>query len=324
MQIKSKSVRIAIAILFMVAISCLPMVFACNHENTTTVIAIPATCTEAGQKNVVCIDCEKVLENHEIQASGHLLGDYVITEIPSVNKNGLEIRTCETCGFEDSREIICSHDATNYVIVESPTCAETGFAESICEKCHSVVKIEIVNTIDCSYGDWVYTKYATPYESGERCKYCIGCNGEITESYTISMPSESSIYIHGTGVCHNITKSSFTQGAVDTYDIVYTYGFDVNNPFVLGHKYGTMGNLHKTKVGQFIYILMDGVVETYEVVVSEFAMQSSSRTTIIGQTTGHSIWDRFGDKTLHMYTCYGGSGGRWIVLAKLVSSEPIQ
>jgi sortase (surface protein transpeptidase) len=110
--------------------------------------------------------------------------------------------------------------------------------------------------------------------------------------------------------------SSFTQSAVDKYDIVYTTeAMDSNNPFILGHNHGTMQYISKINKGDLIYVSVNGNVRTYKVVVSEFAMQNNSHTDIIGQSSGYSIWDNLGGETLHMYTCYGVNNGRWMVLA---------
>ena len=143
----------------------------------------------------------------------------------------------------------------------------------------------------------------------------------LSEYYNMSELENNSIYITGTDINHGFTISSFTQSAVDTYDIVYTEETDLgsNNPFVLGHNYGTLGILNQTKVGAHIYLNINGVIEIYEVVVSEYALQNSAWTDIIGQTTGTSLWHNYGCKTLHMYTCYGNNrNGRWLVLAKKI------
>ena len=143
----------------------------------------------------------------------------------------------------------------------------------------------------------------------------------ITESYTIPTLENNSVYITGTDIKHGFTISSFTQSAVDKYDIVYTEGSKLgsNDPFVLGHDYGSLGILHQTKVRAHIYLHINGVIEIYEVIISEYALLSPSRKDIIGQTTGTSIWQQYECKTLHMYTCYGNNkDGRWIVLGKKI------
>ena len=142
------------------------------------------------------------------------------------------------------------------------------------------------------------------------------------EEHTMTVSRENSIYIPGTGINNSFTISSFTQSAIDDFDIVYTESTEggSNNPFVLGHNYRTLGNLDRAEVGQNIYIVKNGVIEIYKIVVSEYGLQNTSWTDIVGQSTGTSVWHNYDCKTLHIYTCYGSDvDGRWMVLATLVS-----
>lgn len=131
-------------------------------------------------------------------------------------------------------------------------------------------------------------------------------------------PGENALYIPGADIHTNLTIASYTQEAVDNNDVVYSLDNGENHPFVLGHDYGTLRNLHKTKVGEYVYISIAGKVEAYRVVVSEYARSSNNEIDIIGQKTGANLRDSYGDKTLHMYTCHGWrESGRWLVLAVL-------
>lgn len=211
---------------------------------------------------------------------------------------------------------------------------------------------------ECVFGEWEYAEYATPSKAGERFKVCADCKNRVFEAYTVEM-EDNSIYIPGTEVLGCFAKSSYTQKAIDGNDMVYTeYAYrvkDENNPFILGHWYGSLSTLHQTRIGQKIYICTNGKIETYEVVVSEYAVEDQNCVQIIGQTTGANIWDTLGNdvsspyasyglahgsknllekvndgKTLHIYTCYNDRGdpwkkedgqrGRWIVLAALVNT----
>ena len=90
---------------------------------------------------------------------------------------------------------------------------------------------------------------------------------------------------------------------------------------MLGHQYGSLKNLYKTKVGDMIYIGIDGVSKGYVVRYSEFALQNESKTDIIGQNSNISVLSNLEDETLHIYTCYGEEKDhRWMVLAELVEN----
>lgn len=242
------------------------------------------------------------------------------TEQTNMEEEKTEEVKQETEGIEveETYYEICLHEAITFVTIKEATCSEEGKEVGICDECNETIEERVLNLLDCTYGKWVYTKYSTPVESGERYKKCSECGNTVSESYTMSMPGDDSIYIAGTDIkaCYKI--SSFTQKAVDKYDIVYTEETSLgsNNPFILGHKYRTLGKLSQTKVGSYIYLSKNGEIETYKVIISEYGLQNDDETDIIGQTTGTSIWDTFDGKTLHIYSCYGkNDDGRWMVLA---------
>ena len=371
--------------------------FACNHAETYVSIVKDEACTEEGQQDVICTECNAILESQMIPATGHSFGEYRIVERPSKDKNGLKVRTCKVCAETETKEYECPHEETDVITVLEPTCGDTGWEVTICKACETVVADHVLETLphgnthtvitkeptcyetgieaeicdvcgkaaeertldmtECTYGEWIYEKYATPFEAGKRYKECEVCGKKETGNYSITM-EENSIYIPGTGINNRMAISSFTQSAINSNDMVYTekaYAQNgENNPFVLGHYYGSLGNLYKTEIGQKIYLNRDGKIETYEVVVSEYAVEEYAGVKMIGQTTGTNIWDTFSSvipssyaiygkphggkdlweedndgKTLHIYTCHNkkepwqssdGSRGRWIVMAVLVSN----
>ena len=119
-----------------------------------------------------------------------------------------------------------------------------------------------------------------------------------------------------TGLNAEITPGPFTQYAVDTYDIVYCPSVrKLNNPFILGHDYNSLGVLPKTRVGDIVYVSLNGDITQWEVVVSSKAYQTPDWRDIRTKD-GISVYDSVGSSTQHMYTCYGND--RWIVLAKKI------
>lgn len=256
----------------------------CPHKVTYTKIVKYATCFESGQIDTICERCETVLESNTLEKTPHTFGEYELRIKPNALGPGVEVRVCSVCLKVEKREYFCVHEVD-------------------------------------SEEKWTYVKYATPFESGERYKHCKLCEAILTETYIIPMLENNSIYITGTDIRYTFTISSFTQRAVNRYDIVYSENSKIgpNNPFVLGHNYRSLGILYQTEVGEHIYLNINGVIEIYEVVVSEYGLQNSAKNDIIGQTTGTSIWHNYDCKTLHLYTCYGDNrNGRWMVLAKRI------
>ena len=88
--------------------------------------------------------------------------------------------------------------------------------------------------------------------------------------------------------------------------------------WILGHRTKTMKYLQNVSVGDTIYVSINGTVNTYKVIISEYGLQNNSWTDIICQQSGYSIFNDFEAKTLRMYTCYGEENGRWVVFASLI------
>ena len=218
---KSKKVRYWGIILVILMIG-LCVICYCPHKVTYTKVVKDATCFELGQIDTICKRCDTVLAQNMLEKKSHTYGEYELVIKPSVFAPGLEVRVCSVCLKKEKREYFCVHE---------------------------------VNTEE----RWTYARYATPSESGERYKHCRLCGAVLTETYTIPELEENSIYITGSDIKKSFTISSFTQSAVDTYDIVYTEGTDIgsDNPFVLGHNYGTLGKLYQTKVGEHIYLYIN-------------------------------------------------------------------
>ena len=243
----------------------------------------------------------------------------------SSNSITIEAKGIEECDVEVTIETQpCLHCNTHTFIMKEASCVEIGHLQTICRDCEIILKEEEIpkeeHQIDVEE-PWKYNKLATLSESGKRYKSCTNCGELVYEEYELSLLEGNSIYITGTDINDYVTVSSFSQYSVDNYDIVYAEDlyFDSNNPFIMGHNYGSLRNLPQTEVGEYIYLYIDNVLEIYEVVVSEYGLLISEATDILGQTTGARIRDTYDCKTLHLYTCYGISRkGRWMVLAKQI------
>lgn len=394
-------VRVIAVLSVVVVICCLPVVFACEHENKNISLTSEPTCTVEGIETITCADCGETLGTRNVDVLGHAFGDYVVIYKPSANKHGKEFCSCSTCGLKEYRDVVCPHTETvserlleptcgefgveqfmcttcetvweepieklsheNTVIfnLKEPSCLQEGLERIICNDCGQIAEERSIAKIECNYGEWNFIKYATPFESGERYRICNVCGNKDVDYYSVTM-NNNSIYIPTADIFCNFAVAQFTQEAVDSNDVIYTncaYStYDKSNPFVLGHWYGTLGNMHKTKVGSYVYICVNGNIDTYEVINSEYAILRWNEIDMVGKLTGVNVWDTYGSrlnsqyyrtdmphkgvdrwndvndgKTLHMYTChYGkdkefwepkdGHNGRWIILANLVDSCPV-
>lgn len=293
--------------------------FECPHTDTSLCVVEEPTCSSVGLEATYCKDCNSIVESHEMEC------------LP--------------------------HEKTHAEVTKEPTCTELGVETVICDTCGQTAEVNDIPMLEHTYGDWEYAKYATPFEEGTRSHTCSVCGHTETEQYTVEL-EDKHIYIPTAGINAKFSVNYFTQSAVDGNDIVYTEraysGDGSNNPFVLGHDFGTLGTMHNAKVGDKIYLKLDGRIETYEIVISEYALECADEVNIAGKESGISVWSTlssdlpsdyatFGKlhhgedlwedvddgKTLHMYTCHKGEPheasdgrrGRWIILANLIDTK---
>lgn len=293
----------------------------CKHESVMTIIIKESTCVDCGISQVSCLDCDEILFEESIPEHGHHYGNYIKVLAPSPKHNGLEERRCISCSAVELREYLCTHETIEDIVISEPTCANTGMSHEICTICETVFSEHSIDALECSWGEWVEIKVATPISSGTKIRNCVNCGKEETTTYTMNMPHANSIYIPGTGICHKLYVGTMSQDSIDAHDLVYdTDYYWTTGPWVLGHRTGTMSKLPNVKVGQYIYLSINENIKTYVVRYSEFARQNDTWTDIIGQTSGKSVLSNLDDETLHMYTCYGtDKNDRWMVLAELVN-----
>lgn len=218
----------------------------------------------------------------------------------------------------------CDHPLSHIYEIKSPTCDENGEGYRICSICGRILRINtvVIDNLGCNFGDWVISKKCTPLSDGEKIRTCIRCENLGYQSYQFNTIGKNYIYIPTADIHTKLYIGDLTQSNIDIYDLVYDrdyYGID--GVWVLGHQYGSLKNLHKTKVGDMIYIGVNGISKGYVVRYSEFALQNSNKTDIIGQTSNISVLSNLDGETLHIYTCYGKEKNhRWMVLAELVEN----
>ena len=304
------------------------------------------TCTICGAEEISPIICP-----HE---------DYLIETLWSSTcfDAGRERRTCQSCFTVSERDLpLQPHAQTAAFITKDSSCSQPGVISHVCTECFSIVSTEEIPSISHSFGEWMLGAYATPWEAGHQYRICSVCGyQDIQEEAPVEL-HDNMLYIPTLGVKCDFGVGQFTQAEVNAYDVLYTdWAYrceDANNPFLLGHNYGSLGKLYNLKVGGHVYLQVDNTIYDYVVVNSEYAVEYDGLA-IVGQTTGVSIWDTYSGalnpempeplqneckdrrvddtgRTLHMYTCYYGSdkpewksahgrNGRWIVVADLIDT----
>lgn len=290
----------------------------CQHPTFAEFRINQSTCDINGTSHMMCNYCGYIGTVIKKAKLEHVLSEYQIVREPTYNRTGLETAHCENCDYVTSRNIICHHETTKELILKEVNCTDKGISNTVCEKCNLRINTTFVAPLGHNMGDWKIIKYASPEANGTKEKVCSRCD-KAEYSYFEFQMGKNAIYISGTSINANVVPCAFTQSNCDRYDLIYTASYYGCGPWVIGHNYGTLGALPQTKVGAKIYLSIDGNIRTYQVAISEFGMQNDSWTDIIGQSSGLSIFANMGVETLRLYTCYGGTNGRWIVLAKRIS-----
>jgi hypothetical protein len=211
-------------------------------------------------------------------------------------------------------EMVDLHFHVYQNVGDEPTCTADAQGQFVCVCGDSYIKT--LAATGHSYSSWKVTKSATPTKDGTESRSCHYCGDKQTRSIEFKYAGSNAIYIRSAGLNVRLNHGEFDQDSVDKYDVVIAYPTYCKGAFVLGHKTRSMKVLHKTKIGDIIYLRIDGNVTRYKVIISEYAFQNKEQNDIVGQTTGISMWDESHGDTLHLYTCHGSNkDGRWLVLA---------
>ena len=99
----------------------------CSHKKTDYIIISEASCTDAGYIQLVCLECEKALnEAEELPPKGHTEGEWKVEKDPTATEEGIKYAFCLTCdtkleevidplGYSVGLEFQSAGDGTCYV-----------------------------------------------------------------------------------------------------------------------------------------------------------------------------------------------------------------
>ena len=284
-----------------------------QYETQTT----PATCITPAVITHICA-CGDMYHEMTTELAAHEYN--IVTSESTCTESGYSEYICTVCDYRYTDNITAplQHDYVATII--NPTCIQNGYTLYECSRCdESYTSDYTEKSSHHVWTEWKITKDATPVHNGTRMRECKLCHTHKSEVVKFQWAGSYAVYIPNTNIHAEFVVAEFEQSSVDKNDIIYSTPVNETNPFILGHNTRTMETLYDVQIGQYIYVNWNNEVRVYKVVISEFALQNDTRTDMIGQTTGTSIWDSVGDETLHLYTCYGAiKDHRWMVLAKRV------
>ena len=124
------------------------------YETTDGKNKVEPTCTEEGkQSDLICSHCGTVVtEGEKIAATGHTMGDWVVTTAPTCDAFGVQTRTCSACGETETDSY--------------------------------------VPKVEHTFGEWKVTTEATTEAEGVETRTCSGCGQAETRSIAKLAPVE--------------------------------------------------------------------------------------------------------------------------------------
>ena len=163
--------------------------------------------------------------------NGHVFSEWVVTTEPTCTAEGEETRTCSVCGATETRPVEKkAHDL--FHVEEASTCTVAGVSYDVCDSCGNTFNYTVLPLAAHTFGDWVTTKEATVFESGERKRTCTVCGFEETEE--IERLNVAEVKDEKTGISVVYPENSY-EGEVE---ISVTQTFDGASYHVLNAEKG--------------------------------------------------------------------------------------
>ena len=147
----------------------------CYHEDIREIIVTEPTCTENGEKNVICTACGGFLETDvEIPALGHDWDEGVVNTAATCTADGVMFYTCTRC-LETRTEAIpmIGHDWDEGEII-APTCEAGGYTTYTCSRCEDTYTTDETEAFGHDYVSNVIEP--TCIEGGYTTYVCSRCN----------------------------------------------------------------------------------------------------------------------------------------------------
>ncbi len=112
--------------------------------------------------------------------TSHNWSDWIVTEEPTLAKDGQAIRTCPDCQTLETKAVKyeCTHQTTELRGAKSATCGEEGYTGNThCADCGELLSYgsKLDKSTEHSYGEWVTTKEPTSVALGECERSCSVC-----------------------------------------------------------------------------------------------------------------------------------------------------
>lgn len=161
---------------------------ACQHQTTESIVIKEPTCTEYGQRNILCTICDAVIGVDQVHPTGHGELTTVVEKEATCTENGRAKMVCTLCGGVDHTYTIHSegHTDTEWVVIKEPTCTESGHKQRICHTCEEIIDESFPYSTGHQDTEWITVKEPTCTEAGHKQQKCHTCDQIINESFPSS------------------------------------------------------------------------------------------------------------------------------------------
>lgn len=150
----------------------------CAHETTTENITKEATCTEAGEKQIVCSNCGEIVKTVAIDALGH---DFqtVETHVNADDGHTYEYQSCSRCDAENTNTTHDSWVEGHYTETTTATCEMPGTTKKTCNICGKT-STQLTAKLGHNVEEYTSETPATCTTDGSRTGTCTRCSQEVT------------------------------------------------------------------------------------------------------------------------------------------------
>lgn len=146
--------------------------------------AVEPTCENPGlTEGIKCSVCGKILKAQETgePATGHVYGEWTVSEEATCTKEGKKISVCQNCGDTQIETIPAPGHREEIIPAKEPTCEEPGLTEGIrCSVCGEILKEQKTEgeATGHNFGEYKTTKAATALNTGVKTRTCGVCGKE--------------------------------------------------------------------------------------------------------------------------------------------------
>jgi len=179
-------------------------------------ILVAPTCTEMGTTKYTCL-CGETKTEVDIEPKGHTMSDWVVHTQPSCGVEGVEIRSCTSCGgnIETNELPALEHNWEVDSVVE-PACNVKGYTSYKCTICDDTKKENYVDALSHTFGEWQIINAPTCTTEGMRVRNCTrpGCNYPESEILSALGHTEGEAVVE-----NNVDPDCENSGSYDT--VVY-------------------------------------------------------------------------------------------------------